>query len=168
MSELHSSIFDAHAASIAGSGHQPFPPSPEEDALLAEHEPHIAFRLSKGTSITEGRQSRVSVLEYDHDGSTLQLVWKRMGAGKGLEDHEAREMRDRLSPYRTSLESCGWRVPKLFYTNVEKIGGESQIFSYEEFIPGGDGERMVANQSEPNLRKWYLIDKVLRLLYSYS
>jgi hypothetical protein len=55
----------------------------------------------------------------------------------------------------------------LFFSEVEKLNEEFQIFSYEEFIEGGDAEHMVADPEQPNFRKWYLIEKVFRLLYSY-
>jgi hypothetical protein len=66
------------------------------------------------------------VLEYDQGGDTFQVVWKRMGAGKGLDNDEARAMRERLAPYRKSLELGGWQIPKLFFSAVEKLGSEFQ------------------------------------------
>lgn len=53
------------------------------------------------------------------------------------------------------------------YAKVEKLGAESQIFSYEEYIPGGDAEHMIADPRVPNFRKWYVVEKVLRALYAY-
>lgn len=45
--------------------------------------------------------------------------------------------------------------------------GEHQIFLYEQFIPGGDGEKMYANQEEPNFRKWYMIEEIIGTLARY-
>ena len=167
MSMGHSDLYNQHAAEAARASGVLFAPSQDEIHLLREHEPEIQFRSVEDVAITPGRQSRVSVVEYDLQGSTHRVVWKRMGAGKGLDLGEAQEMRERLSPYRSSLEASGWRIPKLFYSEVEKLNDEFQIFSYEEFIPGGDAEHMVADPEQPNFRKWYLIEKVFRLLYSY-
>jgi hypothetical protein len=167
MSIEHQDFYQAHAKANAESTPRPFTPSAEELDVLAEHEPDIGFRVLTGVPITEGRQSRVSVLEYEHEDSTYRLIWKRMGAGKNLDGDEARVMRDSLAPYRRSLELSGWTIPKIFNATVVKTLDEFQIYSYEEFIAGGDGERMVADVAEPNFRKWYLIEKVLRLLLHY-
>ena len=91
-----------------------------------------------------------------------------MGVGKGLTEAEAALMRSRLEPYKRSLETAGWHVPKLFHSRVVDIDGEAQIFSYEEFVSGGDGDKMIADVRQPNFRKWYLVEETLRRLYSYS
>jgi len=167
MSMDHVDLYNQHAAEEARAAGLMFAPSSEEISLLGEHEPGVQFRPVRNVAMTPGRQSRVSVLEYDRQGTTYRVVWKRMGADKRLDLDEAKAMRERLSPYRTSLESSGWHVPKLFFSEVEKLNNEFQVFSYEEFIPGGDAEHMIADPTEPNFRKWYVIEKVLRLLYSY-
>jgi hypothetical protein len=180
MSLEHVSLYSLHADEasatdvVLGSpeaADRVFKPSADELGLLSEHEPGIKFRPVADATVTGGisvgRQSRVTVLEYDHEERTYRVVWKRMGAGKGLDLDEARQLRERLNPYRSSLEDSGWHVPKLLYSKVEKLGNEFQIFSYEEFIPGGDAEHMIADREEPNFRKWYVVEKVLRALYSY-
>lgn len=135
--------------------------------LLKEHEPGVTFRVLSGAGLSEGRQSRVSVLEYDRGGATSQVLWKRMGADKGLVAAEASTLHARLQPYRDDLLAAGWQVPQLLYTTVASLPGESQIFSYEQFVPGGDGEKLLSNPDEPNFRKWYLVEEVIRTLARY-
>lgn len=55
----------------------------EELAILHEDEPSAEFRVVEA-DLSQGRQSRVSVLEYELGGESFQVVWKRMGAAKGL------------------------------------------------------------------------------------
>ena len=167
MSIEHTDLYNRHAAEEAREAGVVFAPSEEEVQLLGEHEPGLQFRPARDVLITPGRQSRVSVLEYDIRDETYRVVWKRMGADKGLDSPETIQMRERLDPYRTSLEQNGWKVPRVFFTAVEKLGNDFQIFSYEEFIPGGDTEHMIGDSEVPNFRKWYVIRKVLETLYSY-
>ena len=81
MSELHADLYDLHAEQVTGA----------ELQLLREHEPGVSFRVVDAASagLSQGRQSRVSVLEYVRKGATHQVLWKRMGAGKGLTADEA-------------------------------------------------------------------------------
>jgi hypothetical protein len=157
MSEQHADLYEAHAGSVTA----------EEQQLLKEHEPLIAFRVLAGEGLSEGRQSRVSVLEYDRGHETYRVLWKRMGAGKGLTAAEAGDLHARLQPYRQDLIATGWQVPQLLYTTVTTLPEEQQIFSYEQFIPGGDGEKQLGNEREPNFRKWFLVDEVVRTLAQY-
>ncbi len=141
-----------------------------EERFAAEREPgtgtNLRFVQAKG--ISKGRQSRVSVLAYGQGSRERRVVWKRMGAGKGLNVDEAELMWQRLAHYREKLIAVGWRVPKLLYSAVVPISqDEVQIFSYEEYIRGGDAEVMLKDPEQPNFRKWYFVDKVLRTLYSY-
>ena len=159
-------LYYQHAKGFIESGDL-FAPSADELHLLKEQEPGVHFKVVDDALITPGRQSRVSVLSYERLGAHHSVVWKRMAADKGLTEFEAHSMRDRLAPYRSSLEDAGWTIPKLFNATVVRVAGEYQIFSYEEYISGGDGEHMVASETEPNFRKWYLIEKILRLLLSY-
>jgi hypothetical protein len=159
MSEQHAPIYELHTGTASN----------EELRLLREDEPGVVFRVVEDErAITQGRQSRVSILEYDLAGTTYRVIWKRMGAGKGLTFEEAVQMHSRLLPYRNTLVRAGWRVPKVFYARPVRINGESQIFSYEEFIPGGDGEKMVENPEEPNFRKWHMVEETTRLLFSLA
>lgn len=157
MSEFHADLYEAHADQA----------SARELQLLKEHEPGVTFRVLQGAGMSEGRQSRVSVLEYERGQETFAVLWKRMGAGKGLTHGEATALRARLHPYRADLIAAGWQVPQLLYTTVAELRGEHQIFSYEQFIPGGDGEHLLGNRAEPNFRKWYLVEEVIRILGSY-
>lgn len=157
MSEQHADFYEAHAEHI----------SEVELRHLKEHDPTIEYRLASAEGISQGRQSRVSVLEYERGGETFSVLWKRMGAEKGLTMEEASEFDSRLSPYRQSLTAAGWNVPKLLYHRVCEMPGEYQVFSYEQFIPGGDGESMYANPEEPNFRKWYLMEEVVGTLGNY-
>ncbi|MGI9032998.1 MAG: hypothetical protein ACR2HY_04840 [Acidimicrobiales bacterium] len=127
------------------------------------------FRIVGATEagLSEGRQSRVSILEYERAGQTHQVLWKRMGAGKGLDEGEATSFNARLRPYRQSLARAGWRLPKLLYTRVAELPDEHQILAYEQFIAGGDGEKLLASPAEPNFRKWFLMSEVVRRLYDY-
>jgi hypothetical protein len=141
-----------------------------EERFAAEREPGTGtnLRFVQAEGISKGRQSRVSVLAYGQGSRERRVVWKRMGAGKGLDVEEAELMWQRLAHYREKLIAVGWRVPKLLYSAVVPISqDEVQIFSYEEYIRGGDAEVMLKDPEQPNFRKWYFVDKVLRTLYSY-
>jgi len=170
MSIEHQDLYASHARRLApgaasATGQQA--PTDSELEELRSLEPGIEFRVVDDIELTQGRQSRVSVLEYTKEGEDYRLIWKRMGAGKGLEVDEAEALQVRLLPYRESLISAGWNIPKLYFSEVVKIDGEAQIYSYEEFIPGGDGEQMVADASEPNFRKWHLTEEVISTLINY-
>lgn len=156
MSEQHVPLYEKHA-DLSG----------EEEALLQADEPFVNLRPAQLQNLGIGRQSRVTVLEYDVGVDTYSVLWKRMGVGKGLARDEADFFQSRLRPYKRSLESVGWRVPKLFFTKVSPIDDENQVLSYEEFIAGGDGKQMISNPAEPNFRKWFLVEEVLRVLYGY-
>ncbi len=144
-----------------------FYPDREELGILGKHE-NIKFSIISGEGlISQGRQSRVSILEYEVDNFKQKVIWKRMGAGKGLTFVEADELRLRLAPYRDEIIKCGWMVPVLFYSEVVNCGDEFQIFSYEQFIPGGDAEKMVLNPQEPNFKKWFILRKVSNIIASY-
>lgn len=159
MSELHSELYEAHAELVTS----------EELQLLKEHEPGVTFTIvgAEEAGLSQGRQSRVSVLKYERSGEAFQVLWKRMAAGKGLDEAEATTMNARLTPYREALIEAGWQVPKLLYTRVSALPGEYQIFGYEQYIVGGDGEKLLANPDEPNFRKWFLVSEVVRTLYGY-
>jgi hypothetical protein len=145
-----------------------FKPNSAELKLLNEHE-NIKFEIIPSADIiSEGRQSRVSILEYQVGSDRRRVLWKRMGAGKNLTEDEACRFKSRLGPYRADMIRCGWKVPVLFYTTVVKCDNEFQIFSYEQFIPGGDGEKMILNPKEPNFRKWFLLRRVVEILATYS
>lgn len=141
-----------------------------EERFAAKREPgtgtNLRFVNAKG--ISQGRQSRVSVLAYGRGKRERRVIWKRMGAGKGLSWDEAEVMWSRLARYREKLMGAGWRVPKLLYSSVVPISAEEvQIFSYEGYIYGGDAEVMLKDAKQPNFRKWYFVDQVLKTLYSY-
>ncbi len=155
----HGELYEAHAELVTS----------EELQLLKEHEPGVAFTIvgAEEAGLSQGRQSRVSVLAYERGGEAFQVLWKRMAAGKGLDEAEATAMNDRLAPYRQALVTAGWQVPKLLYTRVGALPDEYQIFGYEQYIPGGDGEKLLANPNEPNFRKWFVLSEVIRTLYGY-
>lgn len=141
-----------------------------EERFAAEREPGTgtSLRFVHPRGMSQGRQSRVSVLAYGPKSKERRVVWKRMGAGKGLTFDEANAMWRRLIHYREKLITMGWKVPKLLYSAVVPVApAETQIFSYEEYIYGGDAEAMLTSAKQPNFRKWYFVDKVLRTLYSY-
>lgn len=144
-----------------------FQPVEKELAILKNQEHLIDFKIAPSHGISEGRQSRVSVLEYKVDDQPHQVLWKRMGAGKGLSLKEASSLYDRLTPYKKELETYGWTIPTLYYAKPIEINSETQIFSYEELITGGDGEFMVANREEPNFKKWFIVRSVLKTLANY-
>ncbi len=110
MSQQHTELYDFHAAGLSRA----------EEELLAEHEPGVVFS-STTKGLSQGRQSRVSILSYQRGSQDYRLVWKRMGASKGLTEKEAVEFHERLRPYRESLISGGWRIPQLFHTRVVAI-----------------------------------------------
>lgn len=157
MPEHHTNFYETHAEHVSAA----------ELRHLKSHDPTITYRLADVEGISQGRQSRVSVLEYEHGGETFSVLWKRMGAGKGLAEAEADGLRQRLTPYRQALATAGWNLPKLLYTKVCEVSGEHQIFSYEQFIPGGDGEKMYADEHEPNFRKWYMMEEIIASLAGY-
>ena len=160
MSEAHSELYQSNAESV----------SDEERGILAQHEPLVQFSVvgDREANLSQGRQSRVSVLEYEQGGETQRILWKRMGATKGLDSSEANALNERLQPYRRSLVEAGWQVPKILYSQVAPVAGEHQIFSYEQHIPGGDGEKMLADPATPNFRKWHLINEVINQMASYA
>lgn len=88
MSERHADFYEAHAEHVSTS----------ELQHLKDHDPTITYRIADVEGISQGRQSRVSVLEYERGGEIFNVLWKRMGAGKGLTGTEAGEFRQRLSP----------------------------------------------------------------------
>jgi hypothetical protein len=141
-----------------------------EERFREETEPSLRLRgLESRPGMDSGRQSRVSLLAYDYDGREHHVVWKRMGAGKGLAEDEASDLWKRLHPYREKLTARGWNVPLLYYSDVVEAGdGESQIFSYEQFIEGGDAAQMLKDPAQPNFRKWFFVEEVLRTLYRYE
>src|SRR3989344_4681763 len=158
-SDQENEIFKSHV--------ELFQPVEKELAILKKHEHLVDFKLVPARGISEGRESRVSVLEYEVENQAQQVLWKRMATGKGLSLELATNLHDRLVPYKKELEAYGWTVPTLYYTEPIKLENEAQIFSYEELITGGDGEFMVANREEPNFRKWFVIRSVLETLAEY-
>lgn len=119
--------------------------------------------------ISEGRQSRVSVLRFKIGGeSTEMVVWKRMGVGKRLTKSEAQFLHARLRTYRRSLRTSGWNIPKLFHTHVAKVDTEWQVLSFEQFIPGGDADHMIRKANVPNYRKWFLVRTAIETLAEYE
>jgi|SRR3989344_801971 len=158
-SDQENEIFKSHV--------ELFQPVEKELAILKKHEHLVDFKLVPARGISEGRQSRVSVLEYEVENQAQQVLWKRMATGKGLSLELATNLHDRLVPYKKELEAYGWTVPTLYYTEPIKLENEAQIFSYEEYIAGGDGEFMITNRAEPNFRKWFIIRAVLETLNNY-
>lgn len=156
---LETDVFKSHA--------ELFQPKEKAMDILKQHEPLVDFKVVPYQGISEGRQSKVSVLEYQVERQPRRVLWKRMGAGKGLAPELAADLHYHLRPYRTNLEQYGWNIPIIFYTQPVALEQESQIFSYEELITGGDGEFMVANREEPNFRKWYLLRTVVETLAGY-
>lgn len=155
----HKEIFQAHA--------ELFSPTATEVKILKEHEEKVSFILVPYEGISKGHQARVSLLEYRVFHEPHFVIWKRMGAGKGLTDKETSRMGARLGSYRKSVEAYGWKTPRPFWSGFVVVGGEAEIFSYEEFIRGGDGEKMFENPDEPNFKKWFLLRKVAELLAAY-
>jgi len=153
------SVFSAHV--------ELHKPNSTELRELHTLEPEVEFAVVPYAGLSEGRQSRVSVLEYRSAEGARRVLWKRMGVGKGLTEQEAEDMHAALRPYRADLNQSGWHVPELFYTNVVDVGGEHQIFSYEELVPGGDAAIMTADRREPSHRKWFMIQKVVETLAAY-
>jgi hypothetical protein len=163
MSDVDRHLYASHASSFSGAEL-----SEEERAVLEQHEPDVEFRRLEIGGLSQGRQSRVSVLEYGTaDGEPRQVIWKRMAADRGLDRAEAQHFHERVGAYREALSAAGWNIPKLFYTGIVPINGETQVFSYEEFIAGGDGEQMMTDPATPNFRKWYFIEQAIRSLATY-
>src|SRR4051812_41384411 len=138
-----------------------------EESILRTQEPAANFAAVSATGISQGRQSRVTVLEFKLSSGAEKIVWKRMGVGKGLTASEATLLHDELRKYRRSLRNFGWNVPKLFHTHTVQVGGEWQIYSYEQYIPGGDADFAVRDATEPNFRKWQLIRAAVETLGEY-
>ncbi len=145
-----------------------FRPTEAELEAHRQLEQFVEFKFVETTGISEGRQSRVSVMEYEVGGESFKVLWKRMAAGKHLDEGEAGLMDGMLMPYRGELIKQGWNVPETFFHTPIKINGETQIFSYDQFIPGGDGEKMISNQDVPNFRKWFMIRRVIETLAGYD
>lgn len=153
---------------IFGTHTELFNPTKEEIEILKKHEKLVEFKIVPSTDISEGRQSRVSILEYKAGDETQRVIWKRMGAGKGLNLDEAVLFASRLEPYQKVLRDYGWDVPDIFHNQVVAVEGEYQIFSYEKLISGGDGKKMVINPKEPNFRKWFLLKSVVDTLAKHE
>lgn len=145
-----------------------FKPNVEELSILKNHEPLVELRFIEPIGISEGRQSRVSVLEYGPQEARKRVIWKRMGVDKNLSREETETLERRLRPYRQDLARFNWHVPEIYHSQVVQIGEEYQIFSYDQYIPGGDAECMVLDSDEPNFRKWHLLRKVLEHITDYS
>jgi hypothetical protein len=154
-----------HAKTVSGADF-----TDVERRFLQDHEPGVGLEPVELEGISQGRQSRVTVLGYDDpDGESRLVIWKRMGDGKRLARNEAEHMWERLPHYRQSLIDGGWYVPQLLFSTVVDVSAhESQIFSYEQFIPGGDGDNLLSAPAEPNFRKWHFVTEVLRVLYQYK
>ena len=147
--EWLSQMCAAHSAQVTSSEF-----TDAERRWLDSNEPHIHLRaVEDGEGISQGRHSRVSILEYGSDDTPRRVIWKRMGVGKRLTTPEATTMWQLLESYKRELESCGWQIPHLLFSQVVEVSDrEAQIFSYEQFIPGGDGDLMLADPREPNFR----------------
>lgn len=144
-----------------------FKPNTEKLNILKNYEPLVELKAIEPIGISEGRQSRVSILEYGPQEMKKRVIWKRMGVGKNLNLEEAQTFEQRLQPYRQSLAQFNWQVPEIYHSQVVQTGDEHQIFSYDQYIPGGDAEHMVIDSDEPNFRKWHLLRKVLEQMSSY-
>ena len=144
-----------------------FQPNAEELSILKNYEPLAELKVVDSVGISEGRQSRVSILEYGTSELKKRVIWKRMGVGKNLNREEAQMLEQRLWPYRQSLALFNWQVPEIYHSQVVQIENEYQIFSYDQYISGGDAEHMILNPNEPNFRKWYLLRKVLEHMSDY-
>ncbi|MFD2466280.1 hypothetical protein [Amycolatopsis silviterrae] len=138
-----------------------------EESILRDQEPSANYQKVDVPGISQGRQSRVTVLEFKLSQGAEAVVWKRMGVGKGLTEQEAELLHDRLRKYRRSLRDLGWNIPKLFHTHTVQVGSEWQIYSYEQFIPGGDADFAVRDALEPNYRKWQLLRAAIETLGEY-
>lgn len=138
-----------------------------EESILHDQEPSANYQRLDAPGISQGRQSRVTVLEFKLAGGNEAVIWKRMGVGKGLNMEEVELLHDRLRKYRRSLRNLGWNVPKIFHSHVICVGDEWQIYSYEQFIPGGDADFAVRSSTEPNYRKWQLLRAAIETLGEY-
>ena len=145
---------------------QLFEPNTFELKILKEHE-NIQFCEIKTNFLSSGRQSRVSILEYESKKQNHRVIWKRMGAGKGLTRGEAAEAKANLIPYQKSLKAHGWQLPQLYYLKEVPTGNEYQIFSYEELVGQGDGEKIIIDPDEPNFKKWFIVRSVAEQMAKY-
>lgn len=141
-------------------------PGKAERETLSRQEPVVEFVTLPAEGMSEGRHSRVSVLEYRVDDIPHRVLWKRMGRDKGLTRPEAELLESRLLPYRSDLQKYGWRLPKIFYTQVVSYE-ETEIFSYEEVIGKGDAEHLIDHPEEPRFKKWFLLRETLETLARY-
>lgn len=144
-----------------------FEPTPSELHILRADEPHIIFSVLPPDGISQGRQSRVSILEYRERGTPQQVLFKRMGAGKGLPFNVARHLESRLESYRRELVRFGWNIPHTYYTKTLQQGNEGQIFSYEQRIGRADGEKIFTNPEQPNFLRWSIVRQTFAQLAHY-
>lgn len=152
------SVFQEHA--------EQWQPEQSELEALRKHEPGVEFTVVAPRGMSEGRHSRVSILEYKIGTDNRRVLWKRMGRGKGLTRSEAEHFESRLRPYRQSLVDGGWNLPLLFH--IQSVHGhESEIFSYEELIADGDTEYVLLDPAQPMFRKWWLLERTLETLARY-
>lgn len=138
-----------------------------EERILSRDERTATYAVVERPGISQGRQSRVQVLEFNFATRSELILWKHMGVGKGLTEKEAKRFHKRLRTYRRSLRDHGWNIPKLYHTSVSRVGSDWLIFSYEQFISGGDGDHVVRDGSVPNYRKWFLLRTVVETLAEY-
>ncbi|MBA2279144.1 hypothetical protein H0V99_01745 [Candidatus Saccharibacteria bacterium] len=160
MSTDHNELYQSHS--------DRFTPTAAELDAHRQLEQFVEFKFIDTAGISESRQSRVSVMEYEVGGEYFKVLWKRMAAGKGLDGGEAVLLDGMLMPYRGELIKQGWNIPETFFHAPTRINGETQIFSYDQFIPGGDGEKMIINPDVPNFRKWFMIRRVIETLAGYD
>jgi hypothetical protein len=143
-----------------------FKPTPAELSILKKHE-NVQFNEIKPDFISEGRQSRVSLLEYESRNQKNRVIWKRMGAGKTLTREEAERAKNEILPYQKSLRQFGWQMPQIYHLQTVTMEREHQIFSYEEPIGRGDGEKIIGDATEPNFRKWFIVRTVIEQMANY-
>lgn len=142
-------------------------PSKSELQELKNHEPSAEYELLEAPGISQGRQSRVSVVNFKFGERYEPIIWKRMAAGKHLTHDEAAELEPRIRTYRRSLREHGWNVPKINHSHITQVEDEWQIWSYDQYIEGGDGDFLVKNPDVPAYQKWYTLRTIIETLAEY-
>ena len=142
-------------------------PNVNELRQLKRQEPAASYEPIAVPGFSQGRQSRVSVIQFKVGDGYEPIVWKRMAAGKQLTEEEAVDLEPRIRTYRRSLRDHKWNVPKINHSHPLYVDNEWQIWSYDQYIEGGDGDFLIKNPDVPNYQKWHVLRTIIETLADY-
>ena len=141
-------------------------PTKWELSQLKQFEPYGQFEVRE-YPFSYGSQAKIVLLDVQDNPTNRLVVWKRIAADKGLTKEEAVELKNGIYAFNADLKRCGWNVPTIYQIHVIKADGGYQLFSYEQFIEGLEGEHMLKNGAW-NFCKWSLLRQVTDQIAAYS